>query len=361
MKKERIFYLDFIRAFATVVIVLTHYNALFLYNVNHPEKAVISLYISNIYIGAFGVSLFLIISGAALMYVYSRTDKFDWKKYFSKRFKTIYPMFWIAYILVFCINTYYSGGHNMNPYGVPKWRIILSILGIDGYASCFGISGFYIVGEWFLGFILIFYLLFPFLLAAIKKFPVVTCGVVLAMYAASLILLKDKEWYNLILTVRLPEIVFGMMFIKYVKKVPWYAALISLAVLVANQIFKPSFIDGNIQVTYVGICSFIILVYLGELLKNVTAAQKISALICKYSYACFIIHHWVIYKVVSTTDLNALGRFASWPLFFVCSVAVIVSSYLLQRISDSVTKFVFGLFENPKIKKSSEAQENIAS
>ena len=106
MKKERLFFLDFIRAFATVIIVLTHYNALFAYNVNHPEKAVISLNVFNIYIGAFGVSLFLIISGAALMHVYGDREKIDWKAFFFKRFKTIFPLFWIAYALVFCINTY---------------------------------------------------------------------------------------------------------------------------------------------------------------------------------------------------------------------------------------------------------------
>ena len=31
MKKERIFYLDFVRAIATIAILLTHYNALYVY------------------------------------------------------------------------------------------------------------------------------------------------------------------------------------------------------------------------------------------------------------------------------------------------------------------------------------------
>ena len=101
MGKERIFYLDFIRAFATIVIVLPHFNALFLFNVYRPENAVITLYVGNIYIGAFGVSLFLIISGAALMHVYGNREKFDYKTFYIKRSKTIFPMFWIAYFLVF--------------------------------------------------------------------------------------------------------------------------------------------------------------------------------------------------------------------------------------------------------------------
>ena len=86
MKKERLFWLDFIRAFATFMIVLTHFNAIYVYNVypTTPEKAVITMNIANIYIGGFGVSLFLIVSGASLMYVYE--EKCDVLKFYKKRF-----------------------------------------------------------------------------------------------------------------------------------------------------------------------------------------------------------------------------------------------------------------------------------
>lgn len=84
MENERLFYLDFIRAFATVSILLTHFNAIYLYiNPPMPEKAVITTTVANIYIGNFGVSLFFIISGAALMYVYQ--EKCNLKDYFKKK------------------------------------------------------------------------------------------------------------------------------------------------------------------------------------------------------------------------------------------------------------------------------------
>lgn len=37
MKKERIFYLDFVRAIAVILILMTHYNAVYLY-VGQPDK-----------------------------------------------------------------------------------------------------------------------------------------------------------------------------------------------------------------------------------------------------------------------------------------------------------------------------------
>ena len=68
MKKERLFYLDFVRAIAAMAIVITHFNARYLYlNPPAPEKAVFTTFIGNLYIGDWGVSLFFIISGAALM------------------------------------------------------------------------------------------------------------------------------------------------------------------------------------------------------------------------------------------------------------------------------------------------------
>ena len=100
MKKERIFYLDFIRAIATISILLTHFNAIYIFGYpNQIDKLVITGSVFGLYIGDFGVSLFFIISGAALMFVYG--EKIDLKKFYINRFKALYPMFWLAYAIVF--------------------------------------------------------------------------------------------------------------------------------------------------------------------------------------------------------------------------------------------------------------------
>ena len=86
MKKERLFYLDFVRAIAAVSIVLTHYNACYIW-IWQESKVVLTSDIGGLYIGDWGVSLFIIISGAALMYVYEK--KCDLKTFFKKRFLSI--------------------------------------------------------------------------------------------------------------------------------------------------------------------------------------------------------------------------------------------------------------------------------
>ncbi len=69
LKKPRLFYLDFVRAFALIMVLLCHFNVPLV--PTPPRTAnVISTTMGGIYIGAFGVGLFFIISGAALMYVY---------------------------------------------------------------------------------------------------------------------------------------------------------------------------------------------------------------------------------------------------------------------------------------------------
>ena len=178
MEKKRIFYLDFIRAFATVVIVLCHYNALFVYNCNNPAAAVLTLNVGNIYIGAFGLSLFLIITGAGMMCAYGRDEKIDLKRFYVRRFVTIYPTFWICYFLVFILSFYENKGLP----NIPKVNIIFSILGLDGYLLNFGVSTFYYVGEWFLGFILLFYLILPFIIWLMKKNVYVLLGITTVVY-----------------------------------------------------------------------------------------------------------------------------------------------------------------------------------
>ena len=214
MSKERVFYLDFIRAFSTLLIVLTHYNALFIYNVNRPSSAVITLNIGNVYIGALGVSLFLIISGAAMMYVYGDREKVNWKTFYYKRFVTIYPMFWLAYLAVASFTFLEQKG--INPF-IPRKNFIFSILGFDTYLANFQIKTFCHVGEWFLGLIIFIYIAFPLLLKLIKQAPIILAISAIVIYSLSLITFKDESWCGIFFTTRLPEFLFGMYFIKYRK------------------------------------------------------------------------------------------------------------------------------------------------
>ena len=334
MKKERLFYLDFVRAVAAISIIMTHFNARYLYlNPPMPQKAVLTTMVSNIYIGNWGVSLFFIISGAALMYVYE--EKCDLKIYFKKRFLSIYPMYWIAYICGF-LYLFYTN-KTVPGAGGPKINFIFSVLGFDGLLAE-NIPTFYVSGEWFLGAIICMYILFPLLRQGIKKQPVVTWAAILVVYAWFMFGYHYNFNVAKIILARLPEIVFGMSFIKLRKKVDWKVAVGALIILIVNGIVKPSWSE-NIQTTYVGILSFLVLVYLSYWIK-VNVVKRICSVISKYSYAIFLVHHLVIAKMMSTFDLVNISRLHSYLLF--CAVCIVIGffAWALYRVHRSVMAFI---------------------
>lgn len=337
MKKERIFYLDFIRAVAAILIIMTHYNAVYLY-ANQPDKVFITAKIANLYIGDFGVSLFFIISGASLMYVYD--EKCELKNFYKKRFLSIYPMFWLAYFVAFMYQFYVGKGINVS---IPKQNIIFSILGFDGYLTGV-VPTFYILGEWFLGCIILIYLVFPLLRYLMKKWPVALGILAVILYVVFVNIPSPINKVG-VLPIRIPEILFGMYFIKYIKKVKWPAALGALAVLIVNGLAAPTW-SSHYQTTYVGIAAFIVLVFISDYL-DFTGIKRICAVISKYSYAIFLVHHVIIMGMMATFDLNSISVFYSYLLFIACCVVIGIFTKLLFELHRGVMKEI-SLWFKPK-------------
>lgn len=331
MKKERIFYLDFIRALAVILILLTHYNALFLYMNPQPlDKVVITYRICNLYIGDFGVSLFFIISGAALMHVYE--SKLELIKFYKKRFIAIYPMFWLAYIIGFVIQKFI---YHVDYSGIPGKNFILTILGFDGYYA--GVMPtFYIVGEWFLGAIILIYVVFPLLRWAVNKHPF-SCGAILMLfYLLALVCYQTNLSKAELIAMRLPEFYFGMLYMKYIKKTDWKAALMAITVLVLNTVLAPTF-DSNVQTTYVGIMAFLCLTFVAKFL-DCKIIRVICQFLSKYCYAIFLIHHFIIYKVAGMIDFYAISTSQSYGVFAICVVVILIASISIYWV-DYAIKF----------------------
>ena len=89
--------------------------------------------------------------------MYNYQDKLEIKNYIKKRFLGIYPMFWIAYTLIFIYLFYQT---KSNVWGLPAYKMIITLFAMDGYLSPY-ISTFYLIGEWFLGCIVLIYTVFP--------------------------------------------------------------------------------------------------------------------------------------------------------------------------------------------------------
>ena len=125
-----------------------------------------------------GLAWFFLLSGAALCLQWQ--GRFDARRYFVGRAAATYPAFWLGFGALFLYGEVLHG----NNADIPRWRVIFSVLGLDGYLAPVTVT-FYKIGEWFLGVILILYLVFPLLLrcmeTAARRRVLALCMAVLAV------------------------------------------------------------------------------------------------------------------------------------------------------------------------------------
>lgn len=329
--RERIYYLDLVRALATILIVITHFNVPYLAEGNY----VFAVWPFGVYIGDLGVSLFLIVSGAALMAVYG--GSIDLRRFYWKRFKSIYPMFWTAWILA---TAFFILARHGSPINVgPPASLIYTVLGIDGWIANFHVATFYLLGEWFLGFIIMFYLVFPPLRWGVENHPVITGVVVLALYVTTLWFFDTPRPYpgSIILTMRLPELAFGMYLIRYFRHLPPWSALLGIPALFLSGI-HPEF-NENIATTAVGISAFVIVAALARFV-SAQPIRSVVALIATYSYAIFLVHHVVIMQVFTTMDPSRFVPLQSYAVFAAVCIVIFGLSVALYKLNDVVIAFV---------------------
>ena len=325
MKKQRLFYLDLIRAVALVCILVIHFNAAVTGYFTLPSKLFGSVLPFNIYLGDFGSSLFFMVSGAALQYTSpgQGREPLNLARFYQKRAKAVYPMFWLAWCIFFPIRFVTKPGY----YAAAKTpSLLLTVLGLDNFAQAAGLvtMDFACVGEWFLGSILFLYLLFPLLRWGLRKQPLLTWAVVLA---ASLPV-HYMGWDARLVAIHIPEFLLGMAFVHW-KRPARLGVLAGCAVLLFSA------------------AAFILLAALGGCIHWVPL-QNACALLSKYSYAVFLTHHVIILRLVDNFDLAAMTRRDTALLFGVYLLAVAAASAALFRLDAWVRSSAVKLAAKPE-------------
>lgn len=337
MKQERLIYLDYIRAFSTILIILTHYNALFLYL---PEKytgngIILTSYVNKLYIGDWGVSLFLILSGAALMYTYK--NHFDIIYFFKKRVLSIFPIYWLSYAV---IATYFFLRYKtINPSGAESWKIILSFFGMDAYLGTIT-KTWLCIGEWFLGMIIIIYMIFPLLLWMMNKCEGLLWIIIMVMFVYFITNNPTPMQLSTIVFVRLPEFCFGMAFIKHREKIMCIWTMVGAMLIMMLDLMFRDYIPVSLRTMYLGIVLFIGFVYISKYFTRIKMVNKICAWICKYSYVIFLIHHRIIWEITAKWDMANVTRTQSYILFFICLEITFLCAYLIKMLYNGISNFL---------------------
>ena len=334
--KQRIKEFDMIRAIVPFGIIIYHFQC----HSKSPFKLLPDYANGNW--GAPFVVIFLVLSGASLYYNYPKIESL--KEYYKKRFLAIMPCFYLVWFYfyvekVLLTKDFFFAG--------PPWKMLLSLIGMDGYLNS-TIPGYYFVGEWFLGALVIMYLIYPLLLKAYSKKPALTAAVVLLIFALAMGIKGAKDFG---LGVKLPFYVYGFPGIP--------SCLFSFfmgMVLVSKLKDKDSFIIDNkillpvsaviiilalffkVPVYYaftwdlLGTAFFIVIYHLSKLIFKLDKKEKLATFIKKaasISYPIFLVQHQIICKVVSAYD----------PVTLSGTLLMILASSLLCIIAATVLTY----------------------
>ncbi len=346
MLKPRLIELDIVRIFACWCILTIHFNASICGydiagNFIYPNN-----FISNnwfgCYLGDIGVGLFFILSAASLEFRYpvielSGAGLFN---FYMKRAKTLYPMFWIAFVSAYVLFL------DKSFFAKPIKYLPISIIGLDGYISALGfgyLGTFYRLGEWFLGCILILYLLYP-LLAHAFHYNWRLCSLFcLALYVFSIRQIRSI-WFFL----QFPYFLLGIAFIRFFRgdaqnKNLWIASLICV-------IFRMKFGHALNPWTKAIVTSWLIFIFIALLWQTLSPffnrlvfgqISRTVTFVSGLTYPLFLVHHVLISHICSHLDLTAFSNHKTILIYFVYILMCFILSFLLKFLYTFTIHCVF--------------------
>lgn len=321
--KKRLFHFDFIRSIAIILIIIHHYKA----NIFLKESW------NFVSAGDLGVSLFIILSGAGLML--STLNSFDLMIYLKHRFFAIYPLFWCSYIVSFSILFFVNNKIHYN--GHPL-KFVLTIMGIDGF-TLYTIPNYYLIGEWFLGFIIISYLIFPILRYCFLRNKIIT---LIGCLLLTIILWKLNPIFGMRYTrfplTRLMEFVFGMMFIYYYRAPYKIKVVATSLILLLLAFFFDEKTNSFFRLLLISPCLFVIISFLSEGIKN-NLIIKLFQFVSLHSYAAFLLHHIIIKLFFSKLEYKTLSLNFPYLSFTICLTFIFIVSFFTVRFSNRLISY----------------------
>lgn len=342
--KERLIYLDIIRIFACLCVLVIHFNACvsgydIFVNFHYPNHLVPNYYF-GVSLGNIGVGLFFILSGAGLQYangVISLKFK-DLITFFKKRFLSLYPAFWIT----FTFFTLFSFLYNL---GMPKIKLgyfLASIFGLDAYLGTLTHNPKYFAtyqcGEWFLGCILLIYLIFPLLSYFFNKFPKTTSAIAVMGYVILCHFHINEIWFFM----QIPYLILGMIFIKYFRTALslklWIPTILAICVKIFFGTHLTSLTNAIILCWFI----FLLITLLVELfnkrsdyLKQESVAKFIGY-VGVLTYPMFLFHHKLITLLCQKFDLANFPYRYTVTLFIIYMIVTVVFSIYKSFITPSL-------------------------
>lgn len=307
----------------------------------------------NMHFAMIACGLFILISGTTITYSNINRD-IKVIEFYKKRLLRVLIPFYVAYIIYFIIKVITL--KNIHIYGgVPKWNIIWTICGMDEYLNAAGFKTFSLgIGEWFLGCIILCYLVYPFLYKAHKKNPIITFVVMISYYIVlnlnytklGFVIPSHMNFlsqvYNFYLGIVLARVAYIILDNDSNNgRVKLYGSkwllILTIPIFLYFYFYKPIInIPDNFKTTLV-VLSIAISFYL---LEGKNSSNKVICNITNYfnniSYEFFLVHHFVIYQIDYMVNYRRVSGVETLTIIILDFILTIIIAIIVKRISKSL-------------------------
>lgn len=347
---KRIKHFDVVRVICFVLIIYYHMIAQLPVNGICAHETIYPLVANaNMQIGTFAVAVFFMISGASLMY--TTKDKLSLGTFYLKRYIRLLIPFYVVTFMYYIVNVIrvrdfagvYTGG-------VPVWRWIFTLFGMDEWVSMHGIVTFSRgIGEWFLGALVILSLVFPLLRYLMLKNAKVFMAAVLLLYIVYIYNYSSSVLIYMNLLVKGFDFVLGMWYGLYWDKINPKIRALAIPVFLFFLFYPTELVMNEAVKIVIPAVAFL---FTFSLLENALQKYKLTMInwLSKFSYELFLVHHIVIYAVTPyypdfmDEAIDFIKMFGKEIIFiFVAAVAA-------KLVSDIIIKYIWKVIDNLKLR-----------
>lgn len=339
--KEKFFYIDFIKVTSCIAVMLFHLDMHSFYADNNAPL-LFGLKFLGINVGDIAVSLFIISSGFGLGL--SSKENFSLGSYIRKRILAIYPSYWLTYAIVALLFILLS-----KPIGedIAPFKFLLTIIGLDGL-FLYKFPTFYLVGEWYTGYMLITYMFFPFLFLYGLKRPLLSF-ILLVILVVSLHIKYDsifEMWEPINPLMRLPEFFFGICFAKNIRKdklLKGILTIIGLIILWDTSILLDK-IPYHFVLIMVGISFFVVISSIFDIVFVHSYVKELFSYLSRYSFLAFLVHHQILLHFYGTFDVAHSNNLVKFSILITVITLSFSYGYLVYPSVNYVTGKLSNLF-----------------
>lgn len=347
--------IDFIRVISVVFVVVSHtLNAL----AGQGMSLGFWVYGTGT-IGAWGVSLFIILSGyLAYLKIYSAGTK----EFYLSKITGIFPVYWVTYLsmglLTYSLSVLgfqaFTQFETLVTTDKIDWLgVVFTVFGLDWFliGAKWNVWIYPVVGEWYIGFIIIMFAVTPIIFKFIKVFDYTALLVATFISYASYVLYKDYavEWVALNKyevywnpNFRLLEFVFGMCLPIALNKISkGYNRYIYLGYGIISVYVFIYFLGGvNLMSTMTPMsapfgCSLsLVIIHLFGVLR-LNAFSRQLRFFSKYAFIVMLVQHIVIKFTARNIDIGVL---TSSKIILIFTLNLLVSYVLAMAILPIATR-----------------------